>query len=320
MSSIPPEPKSPEHADAEVEKSESEAEEAYDDKDKLPVQNVPWLIVLVALVIAGYGAFQHAYEAPGIYPWHPHCDAVELSWVVLFLVIALINFSEKLGLPGAGSITLRRGARVKNAAKKAIIGIEEMTESRDKLASLLQSWTDSANKLQPNFLERYGTNSNAVSNILTRYVLELMEQAQGFMAPRPERVRFSLWWYFESSGGLVYLYGTDVVDAITQNAVFKPCEGLIGQVYVDSTLYNVADAPQSLYYRKHRDDPSYRGLLLVPVRYGNRVMGVVSVDRSAAAEFLPLAENLGLALADLIAMAYASPVATEKLPQFRYGT
>jgi hypothetical protein len=57
----------------------------------------------------------------------------------------------------------------------------------------------------------------------------------------------------------------------------------------------------------------------VPLRESRNVRGFGrSLCRSGAN--LPLAENLGLALADLIAMVYASPVATEKLPQFRYGT
>ncbi|HEY2473556.1 MAG TPA: GAF domain-containing protein [Candidatus Cybelea sp.] len=132
-----------------------------------------------------------------------------------------------------------------------------------------------------------------------------MEEARDLIAERGDRTRLSFWWFVESAGGLKLLFSDDIRDEATLNHVFRPGVGLLGQCYVECRVYNLEDAPSSIYYQRIRPHADYNGLLLVPVRYRTyeRPIGVLSIDRGKKEAFDDNAENVGSALADLIAYA-----------------
>ncbi len=276
---------------------------------------VPLWIVIPVAIFTGGGAIIHAVEPRHVFP-NLNTDIVEVSWIVLFLLIVLLNFAEKVGFPGAGSVTLRR-ERAERAATVAIDATKDLEDARNRLAQLLEGWTNAA-ALLTSILEKYGADEQAVNEITTRFVLDRMDEARRVLAPESERIRCSLWWYSGLIGGLAYLYGTEDVDDITLNAVFHPREGLLGQAFVENQMYNLRSAPRSIYFKRHRKQTGYHGLMLVPVREsGTRPMGMISVDRASKREFDATAEAVGWALSDLTSLAYTHPLVMRHMPSYR---
>lgn len=78
--------------------------------------------------------------------------------------------------------------------------------------------------------------------------------------------------------------------------------------------WNVAD-PRSLksWVGIPGSSRDYNGLLLVPIVWENKKLGMLAVDRTAKAEFQDVSVSIARALADLAAHALGSPTARSAL-------
>lgn len=296
----------------EAEEAEDEALSSGNDAEAgdRPLSRVPLWIQILWVALGAFGFIDSVFGAAGAsFPWHAIASTTSLAWLVFLMIGLVVNHLDKLGLPGGMSMSFRVERAEKAAAQR---GVSEaaLRGALSDYSELLQNWAQSVN-LFAQQLEEYGKTDDDAADILARFCLGRMEEARDVIAVRGDRTRLSFWWYVEDTGGLKLLFSDDIRDEATMDHVFKPGAGLIGQCYVESRIYNLEDAPASIYYEAIHDIPEYHGLLLVPVaaRTSERPIGVLSIDRQRREEFGENAQNVGSALADLIAYAMEEALA-----------
>ena len=243
---------------------------------------------------------------------HPVTDTLTLAFVVFILLGVMINYVNEIGLPGGANLKLR----AERAADNALDASEKYQVAAETLANQLQSWAEDGALLN-DLLDRYGHDREAISTITTRFCLERMEDAAALLSLPGERARLSVWWYFESDGGLRLLLSNEIRDQRTWDFVFEPFEGLMGQAFVEGRQYNIADVRDSAHFIEIRADYEYRGLLLTPIVAGaqRRAVGIVSIDRTRARRFDTIGEYIGQALASFVAQVYTHPTVRRALPE-----
>ena len=274
---------------------------------------IPLFVQVLWVALACFGFIDSVFGSAGAsFPWHPIAGTVALAWLAFGIVGLVINRLDTVGLPGGANLSFRRLQRVEKAAAKSEDSVEALRAVLSDYSELMQNWLQSVN-LFTEQLEKYAESDNDVADILARFCLGRMEEARELIAERGDRTRFSFWWFVEDEGGLKMLFSDDIRDEETLNHVFAPGAGLLGQCYVESRLYNVNDAPASIYFERIRPTPDYHGLLLVPARSetGGPVIGVLSIDREKKEVFDENASNVARALADLIAYAMKVGLAFE---------
>ena len=305
------EPKNGQEVSAEMEGADADSE-SLESRDE-SLARVPKVVQFLWVGLAAFGFVDNVFGSIGAsFPRHPICSPSSLAWLAFGFVGLIINRLDKVGLPGGGNLSFRKLARFEKAIAKSEISVEALREVLEDYSNLMQNWLHSIN-LFAEQLEVYAKNDSDVADILARFCLGRMEEAREVVAERGDHTRFSFWWFVEDAGGLKLLFSNDIRDEKTLNHVFKPGAGLLGQCYVEGRIYNLDDAPTSVYYQAVRPEPTYHGLLLVPVRSRNvnRTMGVLSVDREKKETFNENASNVGSALADLIAYAMETALAFE---------
>jgi hypothetical protein len=269
------------------------------------LERIPFWVRALWFIFGALGFVDTIYTSDkSAFPWHPVASLNALAWLCFTIVALIVNSLEQVGLPGAKLSFRKRLRQVTEAADLSQKSVAALTEVIDDYAGLLQSWTNAVNLL-PEHLERYGVDVEKAYDILARFCLERMEEARDIIGESGERLRFSFWWFDEDSEGLKLLFSDDIRDEATLAHVFQPGSGLMGQCFIEDRVYNLEDAPTSIYYEKIRESPDYYGLLLVPVRArtGGEVIGVLSIDRQKKETFAATAENVARALGDLIAYA-----------------
>lgn len=294
-----------------VEAESDEGDEQAPAADDRPLSRVPVPVQVLWVALGAFGFVVSLFGSKGAaFPRHPIASSTTLAWAVFAMVGLVVNHLDKLGLPGGMSMSFRRMARAEKAAAKRETSVKALRQVLGDYSELLQNWATSVN-LFADQLENYANTDDDVAEILARFCLGRMEEARDVIAVRGDRTRLSFWWYVEDAGGLKLLFSDDIRDEATLDHVFKPGVGLLGQCYVESRIYNLEDAPESIYYEAIRAETEYHGLLLVPVtaRTSERPIGVLSIDRQRREEFDQNAENVGSALADLIAYAMETALA-----------
>jgi hypothetical protein len=271
---------------------------------------IAWIAIGVLLLV------DHAYNADDDTwhsLWHPVTDALTLALVVFVLLGALINYVNEIGLPGGAKLTLRNE---RAAATLALDVSENYHEVAADLANRLQSWAEDGALLN-DALDRYGTDGESISAIATRFCLERMEDAADLLSLDDEQPRLSVWWFFESEGGLRLLLSNEIRDQTTWDYLFEPFEGLMGQAFIECRQFNIPDVRSSSQFVEIRPDYPYRGVLLTPIvaGAGRKAVGIVSIDRTRPLAFNSVGENIGWAVASFIAQVYTHPTVRAALPE-----
>ncbi|HEY0799141.1 MAG TPA: hypothetical protein VGD50_08320 [Candidatus Baltobacteraceae bacterium] len=284
------------------------------DDQTAPVVTIPPLIQIPLLLLAALGLVtwitHHGKDAEP-----PVADLTTIAWLALLALASVLHLVKRVGFPGGAGFDLRL-ERERKSTSEAQDAAVDLQESSEDYASQLESWTKAAAIFNEDVQAR-GTNAESVSQIVARFCLERMEETRDLIALPEERVRVSLFWYFKSLGGLQLLLSNDVRDEKTLTYIFKLGEGLLGQSFIENRLYNLADARKAAYYVPITDEAEqgYHGLLLIPVsRLNGGAFGIVSIDREYAEAFDAKSENIGRALADLIALAWAHPTTRRYVP------
>jgi GAF domain len=274
---------------------------------------VPVPVQLVWVVLAAFGFIDSVFGGAGAsFPWHPIASTSALAWLVFGIIGLVVNHLAKVGLPGGGNFSFRKLQRVEQAVAQSEVSVEALREVLSDYSDLMQNWLQAVN-LFTEQLEKYAKTDDDVAEILAQFCLGRMEEAREVIAERGDRTRVSFWWFIQDEGGLKLLFSDDIRDEETLNHVFRPGVGLLGQCYVESRVYNIEDAPSSIYHESIPASPDYHGLLLVPVKSktDGPVIGVLSVDREKKEAFDENASKVAGALADLIAYAMETGLAFE---------
>ncbi len=286
------------------------------EKNAVATVRVPRWIQITWIAVGLVLLFEHAFsdEYDG---WrnfaHPITDTLTLAFIIFVLLGVLINYVNEIGLPGGANLKLRAE---RSTATVALEVTKNYRDVADNLANRLQSWSEDGALLN-DALERFGTDGQAISAITTRFCLERMEDAASLLSFNDEQARLSVWWFFETDGGLRLLLSNEIRDQKTWDYLFEPFEGLMGQAYVECRQYNVSDVRASSHFVEIRKDYAYRGLLLTPIvaGAGRKAVGIISIDRTRAKAFDPIGENIGWALASFVAQVYTHPTVRAALPE-----
>lgn len=282
--------------------------------DDQPKIKIPLWVTIVWLCLGATGLLVRLHSKWNDDPF----DSTSLAWVVFIVVGFLSPFISELSLPGIGGIKLaEEKRRLVAAASDQIDATKALRRAFDSVTDLLQAWTSSCQFLNA-WLQEHDTQADEIRKIVVRFCLERMEEASECLTlTKPARddagaesgIRISLWWFDEDKNGLVLLYSNEITDQATLEFVFKPGEGLMGQAFIERRLYNLADATKSKFFAAiPGHEPTYKALLMVPVWFSNRVVGMVSIDRRSSGEFDNNAVDLATALADVLGFALTHPI------------
>jgi len=142
-----------------------------------------------------------------------------------------------------------------------------------------------------------------------RFATDLLADSLSVFSFEGEVVRLSVWLYREDKDQLEMLVSNDEERNKSQPRGFAAGEGLIGQAWVDNAVYQTDDAPNEPFYvRSDGKRSAYRGLLLMPIRFGNNsIIGVLSIDRTAKTFFPEQMVSLAAGVAHLLGLAMSHP-------------
>lgn len=272
-----------------------------------PIQ-VPWVLLGVT------GAVMHAYDKRLIND--PNADLITLAWAGFAALGGLIHNIDEFPFPGGGAIKWKKKqAAISSVNIPELLGrVTQFTELAEnavgvsiKLGNLVDNWTSSAGALDAR-LQRKETPDDDVRGEVTRFCRERMEEALDLIRPQNERARISLWWSDESRGGLTFLMSNEISDPETTSKVWTNDEGLIGHAFLEADTVQYDDAPKHIYYVPVRKEaPAYHGLLMVPVKFLNEPLGILSIDREGVGYFEDLSVQIAQSLAETLSQALTHP-------------
>lgn len=90
---------------------------------------------------------------------------------------------------------------------------------------------------------------------------------------------------------------------VLENVSFRPAEGLLGMVAETGTAVNIPDITQSPWYHPALASAGIRAVLAVPLRRGDKTVGVLAAMSLTPASFPPARERQVLGLADQAVIA-----------------
>ena len=253
-----------------------------------------WLqfpIIVVAFVAAVAHAYARKDAAPVI-------DTITLGLFVLVAAGLVLHRIKGLKL-GEGELTFAEEQVVQQAAQVVDVAYPKTT-------ALLRTWMISLDSLVESY-ENLKDKDEAVA-IFIRFVVDRMEEAIDLIRSPEDFVRMSVWWYSEKEDRLKLLVASyEVANQNKWAYGFAPREGLLGQAFVDNAIADYDDAPSETFFKRIEKEPNFRGLLMVPIRYHHKPVGILSVDRRKKGTFAREVEDVAVALADLIAIAATHP-------------
>ncbi|MDQ6781812.1 MAG: GAF domain-containing protein, partial [Candidatus Eremiobacteraeota bacterium] len=182
----------------------------------------------------------------------------------------------------------------------------DLRQVLDAVTELSQNWTGALVILESRL--ETGKDVETKLDMISRFCLDRMNEARVFMAQNGEGFRISLWWFDDKEASLQLLLSNEIVDQGTLDTKFAVGEGLLGQAFAEDRVWNLNNAPAEPYYKKTRDNPSYRGLLLVPIREGREPVGqipvgMLAIDREKPEYFDTAIENVACSLSHVVGFA-----------------
>jgi hypothetical protein len=222
----------------------------------------------------------------------PVLDATTVLWLALVPIGLLLPRLQKFEFGGASF-------SISEAAPKVITDV----------AGLLENWLGALNLL----MEWLPTDP-LPSETIRAFLRDRSDEAIREMSTPGEYLRLAFWNYVDEVSGLKFLDSNQISDDATRDAVFRDGEGCLGMAFREGRVWNEKN-PRALACWKKVPGGSteYSGLLLVPITWGARKIGMLSVDREAAEEFDEVSVQIALSLAYLAANALGSPLSIAAL-------
>ncbi|HXM18325.1 MAG TPA: GAF domain-containing protein [Candidatus Tumulicola sp.] len=270
------------------------ADEQSSAPSKAPKFN--YLLQLPIIILALTAAVAHAYAGKDS---APVIDTITLGLLLLVAAGLVLHRIKGLKL-GEGELTFAEEQAVQQVAQVLDIAYPKTT-------ALLRTWMISLDSLAESY-EKLKDKDDAGA-IFIRFVVERMQEAIDLIRAPEDYVRMSIWWYSEKEDRLKLLVASYEVDEQKKWSYgFAPREGLIGQAFVDNAaVVTYGDAPSETFFKRVGKDPTFHGLLMVPIRYHHKPVGILSVDRKKKGKFANEVEDVAVALADLVAIAATYP-------------
>lgn len=197
--------------------------------------------------------------------WLPTFDAVTIIWVGVAIAALLLPDISEFTIAG---VSLKRSEIVD-------LSIAALNDT----AELLRNWARSLNALLARFEDVTLTSTEADEELLQFFKLRAYEALESFAGDREER-RLSVWLYDQSNDDLFFFFSNEIKDPPTLAHRFPVGRGIVGTVYRDHHTLNERDATALPVYERIRTTPTqYRGILCIPIDYGDARYGVLSIDR-----------------------------------------
>jgi len=284
---------------------------------KINWSKVDWPTAIAQVTLLAFGVaglFFHVTEPLFTHSgdW-PNFDQLELLWLIPIVLGVLLPQIVEVGLPGGTSVKLRR---VSDEAQEALTKAQR---ALDQTSLLLANWASATNLLTGWLADPHLPDATKIRRAL-RYCEDRMEEAAEELSVDDEPIRISVWLWDADKDGLVLVLSNEIRDEATRNYVFREGVGLLSQAFVEDRIFVFPDAPASPHYVGIPGTvPRYHGLMLVPIRYDEHPIGVLSVDRKLVAVFDEKAENTASALADFVCIALMHPAIADSLREQQQG-
>ena len=177
---------------------------------------------------------------------------------------------------------LERAVRAADAASSLATRAGDTAEEASKL---FESWLRELETLFTS-LETTMPDRATYARAIFRFINTRLEDISTWVGGEDEEVRAALWWWSDAEGGACVVAAPRIGDRQTLEHVFKPGQGILGQVLQDGEIANVADAPAEVEWQRIAETaPHYHGLLCLPIVVRGRIAGVLTVDRVKAEAF-----------------------------------
>lgn len=236
-------------------------------------------------VISLIGAYFHAFplEVHAEKENVPVLDLVTIAWLGLGVIaVSLPRITEV----AFGDVSLK----LRDATKS----VDAFRDVSADLANLVQNWSTASLV----YLTLLANNDETdARDFLTRnYLRDRMGETRQFLSDSSiSTVRIALWIYDSESNELRFEYSPQFTPT---QASFAPGEGFIGQAFLEGRIFSEPDVRLVPSYKNTRDgDPPYRAVICVPIRIGDELTGMLTIDKTEATAFGDTAEEVAKALA-----------------------
>ena len=226
----------------------------------------------------------------------PNLDATTVLWLALIPIGMLLPRLQKVGIGGV-SVEL----------------VDSVVQITTDVASLLEKWLSALNLLM-----QWLPADTAPGATIRAFLRDRGDEAVRQMSGPGEHLRLSFWAYVEEDAALTLLQSNQIDNDDTRRLVFRNGEGCLGMAYREQRCWN-EENPRELACWKHDPGESkdYNGLLLVPIVWGKRKIGMLAVDHEEKAKFKTTPVQIAQALAYVAAQALGSPIAEAALERER---
>jgi GAF domain-containing protein len=251
------------------------------DPNRRLVFGITRLCVAVGLI----GASGHAFLTAPEQPWQPNFDTTTLWWALVAVFGLVLPIFDEIGLGDFRFKVAREGVDVVNDA-----------------AGLMQAWAKTTNRFLAN-IANAKTSKEALGLALDFVSLRAYEAIEWVGKDGEER-RAAVWLYNSRDDALVFFLSNEIRDDATINARIPVSQGVAGAAFRDQLVWNEADGPSlPVWIPIATAKPKYHGLLCAPINYGDRRLGILSVDREKRESFPQVEYDVLIALAQTIGMA-----------------
>lgn len=230
---------------------------------------------------------------------YPVADAVTQAWLLFVIVAYFMPRITRLKLFGGELQVVREDIREleKTRADEVAALKEAQTRSEEFLASASDSLVKLTNAIQQT------QTPDDVAKLVATYAERRMAELSSWLNLPDEKIRSAVWLYNQSSSGLRFFTSDEKFDQPTLQHVFTRGDGLISWCFEENKILSVADAQKAPGFKAIPGARVFHGLLLIPIRWGDKAVGVLSIDRDKAQPFDPAASRIGQVVANNIGVA-----------------
>lgn len=264
--------------------------------EAVPAVSWIWFVLGVGALCAHALLVPHPIDET----WQPSFDNTALFWAIFAVAGFVFPIVTDVSLPGGFGLKIsRREVRIRYLASTHLL---------DELSDVMQNWSTALERFLA-FLETGEADRASVRAALVDFLRLRAFEAIEWVGSDKEERRLSLWIYDDKAKRLRFLHSNEITDADTLDATFELGEGLLGAAFIEDRVWNERVASEVPGYKVIRNQwpPKYNGLLLIPIHYGVRKIGMLSVDRTAPEYFPDTQVNLFKALAAIVGSAIEDP-------------
>jgi len=218
-------------------------------------------------------------------PWVPNLDLVTITWFALAVAGAVLPYVPETSF-GGDTLKLQR---VKTVSTQ-IVG---------DAVNLLRDWATALNQFTADV--RSGTPD--LRERLKQFVHFRLREGLEWLGDSADQPRLSIWLANDETRHLEFAFSNEIDDKETREGWFGFDEGVAGAAFTERIVRNEINPDMLPMFKRLRGSVSYKSLLVVPIAYGDRTLGVLCVDRKPATYFDDPAIAVMKALANVVGLA-----------------